>query len=224
MTSLQKNIFILDSDETVHQFIRQSLAPFDAGVYTFNSAEELLNQSANAIPDLIIMDLISQANEEITVCREIRNHNLFRHVLIAFYTSRNEDNKQIECLDAGADDFILKPCKSSVFLHRIQALLRRASPYRTTGQKDPGLVIDRDRYTVKKDQQEISLTRMEFELISFLLSSPKKAFSREEIYKNVWGGVMQDSNRTIDVHIRKLREKIGEDLISTIKGIGYRYS
>ena len=222
MTYQGKLILVLDQDTSIHTFVNQSLSPLKARIYSLSSAAEFLGSKSEPIPDLVIMDLVSEGTEGIEVCREIRNQTRLRHILIAVYTSITEDYKQIDCLDAGADDFILKPCRSTVFLHRIGALMRRASSYSLSRSND--LVIDPERYTVKKENREISLTRMEFNLIALLYSSPGKVFTRDEIYKNVWGGIMEDSNRTIDVHIRKLREKIGDEQILTIKGVGYKYS
>jgi two-component system alkaline phosphatase synthesis response regulator PhoP len=159
----------------------------------------------------------------VEVCAEFRNSEILKDTLIAFFTSRNEDYSQIASFNAGADDYILKPCKPAVFQSRIRALLRRFRTRPDSSASSHGIAIDRERYMLKKGAEDILLPRKEFELISLLLSSPRKVFTRKEIYTTVWGGDMELSNRTIDVHIRKLREKIGEEHITTVKGIGYRF-
>jgi two-component system alkaline phosphatase synthesis response regulator PhoP len=162
----------------------------------------------------------------IETCREIRELPSLKNVMIAFLTARNEDYSQIAGFDVGADDYINKPIKPRVLISRIKALLRRGTGVESTkiDKVDTGgIKIDRERYLISKDSVEISLPKKEFELLALLASKPGKVFTRESILDKVWGGDVVVGDRTIDVHIRKLREKIGEDFIKTIKGIGYKF-
>ena len=158
----------------------------------------------------------------IEACGEIRSEESLESTLIAFLTARGEDYSQIAGLDAGADDYITKPIKPKVLISRINALLRRVKDENKVQEKSAILKIDRDRYVVIKDGEELSIPRKEFELLALLLSKPGTVFSRETILSVVWGQQVVVGDRTIDVHIRKLREKIGDDAIKTIKGVGYK--
>jgi two-component system alkaline phosphatase synthesis response regulator PhoP len=148
-----------------------------------------------------------------------------KDVLIAFLTARNEDYSQIAGFEAGADDYINKPIKPRVLVSRVKALLRRKGPNANTEQdfEISGFRIDKEKYQIIKDDQTIHLPKKEFELIALLASRPGKVFTREDILKNVWGGDVVVGDRTIDVHIRKLREKLGDSYIRTIKGVGYKF-
>jgi two-component system alkaline phosphatase synthesis response regulator PhoP len=161
----------------------------------------------------------------IETCRVIRETPDLKDVLIAFLTARNEDYSQIAGFDAGADDYINKPIKPRVLVSRVKALLRRAG--KTSASEDilqvNGFTIDRERYLILKENQEINLPKKEFELIALLASKPGKVFTREDILKSVWGDDVVVGDRTIDVHIRKLREKLGDNYIRTIKGVGYKF-
>ena len=163
----------------------------------------------------------------VEVCRNLRNNAIFNKTLIAFLTAREEDYSQIAALDVGGDDYITKPIKPRVFISRIKALLRRSDRVEQEDSKDvvrvADLIIDREKVIVKKGEVIIELAKKEFELLFLLVSKPGKVFTREEIFNKVWGTDVIVGNRTIDVHIRKLREKIGETYIKTIKGIGYKF-
>ena len=157
----------------------------------------------------------------------MRNKPEFDRTVITFLTAREEDYSQIAALDVGGDDYITKPIRPRVFLSRVKALLRRSERAEVVEEPDvinvAGLIIDKERVTVTKDDEVIDLAKKEFELLHLLVSKPGKVFSREEIFNKVWGTDVIVGNRTIDVHIRKLREKIGENYIKTIKGIGYKF-
>lgn len=160
----------------------------------------------------------------IETCRELRTMPEFKNTLIAFLTARDEDYSQIAGFEVGADDYITKPIKPRVFISRIRALLRRLESNDSVAKVVVGdIEIDRERYLVVKGGKEISLPRKEFELMSLLVSKPGRVFKREEILSRVWGNDTIVGDRTIDVHIRKLREKIGDDYFKTIKGIGYKF-
>jgi two-component system alkaline phosphatase synthesis response regulator PhoP len=161
----------------------------------------------------------------IETCRVIRETPELKEVLVAFLTARNEDYSQIAGFDAGADDYINKPIKPRVMVSRVKALLRRAG--KLTGGDEVmevnGFTIDREKYLIVKDNVQINLPKKEFELIALLASKPGKVFTREDILKSVWGEDVVVGDRTIDVHIRKLREKLGDNYIRTIKGVGYKF-
>jgi two-component system alkaline phosphatase synthesis response regulator PhoP len=161
----------------------------------------------------------------VETCRIIRETPELKDVLIAFLTARNEDYSQIAGFEAGADDYINKPIKPRVLVSRVKALLRRKGPNANTEQdfEISGFRIDKEKYQIIKDDQTIHLPKKEFELIALLASRPGKVFTREDILKNVWGGDVVVGDRTIDVHIRKLREKLGDSYIRTIKGVGYKF-
>ena len=178
------------------------------------------------IPDLVVLDVMMPEMDGIETCRELRDIPKLKNTIIAFLTARNEDYSQIAGFDSGADDYITKPIKPRVLISRIKALLRRRSG--TSDSQDSvldvhGLVIDRGRYLVTKNGEEFNLPKKEFELLSLLASKPGKVFTRDEILDRVWGDLVVVGDRTIDVHIRKLREKIGEDSIKTVKGVGYKF-
>jgi two-component system alkaline phosphatase synthesis response regulator PhoP len=175
-------------------------------------------------PQLIILDLMMPKLDGIETCRELRTMPEFKNTLITFLTARDEDYSQIAGFEVGADDYITKPIKPRVFISRIRALMRRLETAETVSKVNIGdIEIDRERYLVLKGGTEITLPRKEFELMSLLASKPGRVFKREEILSKVWGTDTIVGDRTIDVHIRKLREKIGEDYFKTIKGIGYKF-
>ena len=181
-------------------------------------------------PHLIILDVMMPEMDGIETCDKLREMPEFSDVLITFLTARSEDYSQIAGFDAGADDYISKPIKPKVLISRVKAMLKRANRSNTTAQnientiKQIGpIAIDKERYLVIKGDEELSLPRKEFELLCLLSSRPQRVFTREEIYNGVWGENIIVGDRTIDVHIRKLREKLGDNLIKTVKGVGYKF-
>ena len=175
-------------------------------------------------PHLIILDVMMPEMDGIETCREMKKISTLNKSIIAFLTARSEDYSQIAGFDAGADDYITKPIKPRVFISRVKALLRRFMVTEETSDKMSvaGLVIDRERYMVIRDEQEIILPKKEFELLWLLISKVNKVFTRDEIYSIIWGDVIV-GDRTIDVHVRKIREKLEIDNIKTVKGVGYKF-
>jgi two-component system alkaline phosphatase synthesis response regulator PhoP len=171
-----------------------------------------------------LLDVMMPQLDGIEVCERIKADPINQDILICFLTARNEDYSQIAGLDAGADDYIAKPIKTKVLLSRIHAMLRRSQHNKPVEQFKPLFHINREKYLLEKDGQEIQLPRKEFELLALLASRPNFVFKREQILEKVWGTEIIVGDRTIDVHIRKIREKIGEQYISTIKGIGYKFN
>lgn len=221
-------ILIVDDEPDILEVLKFNLEKEDFEVFLATNGEEALEVAGQVIPDLIVLDIMMPKIDGVEVCRTLRRKEEFKQTLIAFLTARDEDYSQIAALDVGGDDYINKPIRPRVFISRIKALLRR-SP-RTEGEDEAvhwlkvgDLTIDKERISVKRNDEEIELAKKEFELLQLLVSKPGKVFSREEIFHKVWGTDVIVGNRTIDVHIRKLREKIGDDYIKTIKGIGYKF-
>jgi two-component system alkaline phosphatase synthesis response regulator PhoP len=218
------HILIVDDEPDILEFIRYNLEREGYSVSTASSGPEALKKAADQMPDLILLDIMMPDMDGIEVCSELRSDKRMENTVIAFLTARNEDFTQIAGFDVGADDFIHKPIKPRLLLSRIKALLRRrmetdnTSSVRMVGE----LGIDQEKYLVYKNGEVIHLARKEFELINLLASRPGKVFNRQEIFNKIWGFDVVIGDRTIDVHVRKLREKLGLHSIKTIKGIGYK--
>ncbi|MBX2929695.1 MAG: response regulator transcription factor [Saprospiraceae bacterium] len=221
-------ILLVDDEPDILDFLRYNLQKEGYQVFTANDGVEGLKAAEVARPDLVILDIMMPRMDGVELCRELRNRPEFANLLIIFLTARDEDYSQIAALDIGGDDYITKPIRPRVLLSRIKAMLRRLDRSDGTQETDTvirvaDLAIDRERVSVSRGDDEIELAKKEFELLSLLASKPGKVFTREEIFNKVWGTDVIVGNRTIDVHIRKLREKVGEDYIKTIKGIGYKF-
>ncbi len=223
-------ILLVDDDPDSIEFIRYNLKKEGFKVYSVNNGIEAVKKARETIPHIILLDIMMPEMDGVETCEEIRKISSLNKTIIAFLTARGEDYSQIAGFDAGGDDYITKPIKPKVLLSRIRALLKR---YHSTDEaivssakiveSKAGFVIDKDRYLVVKDGKDIALPKKEFELLNILISRPEKVFTREEIFHSVWGDKIIVGDRTIDVHIRKLREKIGEEYIKTIKGVGYKF-
>lgn len=217
-------ILLVDDETDVIDFMKYNLEKEGYWVYTASNGEEGISIAKKVNPHLIILDLMMPKLDGIETCRELRSMPQFKTTLIAFLTARDEDFSQIAGFEVGADDYITKPIKPRVFLSRIGGLLRRLEQETNVSVIRVGNIeVDRERYLVRKDGEEIQLPRKEFELLNLLVSKPGRVFKREEILSKVWGNETIVGDRTIDVHIRKLREKLGEDYFKTIKGIGYKF-
>ncbi len=217
-------ILLVDDETDVLDFMKYNLEKEGFWVYTARDGMEAIQMAKKMNPHLIILDLMMPKMDGIETCRELRNIPDFKNTIITFLTARDEDYSQIAGFEVGADDYITKPIKPRVFISRIRALLRRLETNETAGKISVGgIEIDRERYVAVKDGKEISLPRKEFELMNLLVSKPGRVFKREEILSRVWGNDTIVGDRTIDVHIRKLREKIGDEYFKTIKGIGYKF-
>ena len=232
MSDKKYKILLVDDEVDILEFISYNLEKEDYKVYTAQNGVEAIKIAEKKIPDLIILDVMMPEMDGIAACEEIRKIPSLQSAIIAFLTARGEDYSQIAGFEAGADDYITKPIRPKVLVSRVKALLKRTGNA-AVGKSESvensntvsigDLVIDKERYLIKKDGQEMILPRKEFELLSLLVSKPGKVFTREEIYYSVWGDNVVVGDRTIDVHIRKLREKIGNEHIKTLKGIGYKF-
>ena len=218
-------ILLVDDEPDILEFIGYNLKKESFKVFKASNGKEAIEVTKKELPEVILLDVMMPEMDGIETCQELRQVEGLESALIVFLTARSEDYSQIAGLEAGADDYITKPVKPKVLLSKLKAMLRRKDSGKTkvSSQKIDGLVIDRDRYLVIKDGKELNLPKKEFELLSLLASSPGKVFNREKILSKVWGDDVVVGDRTIDVHIRKLREKIGEGFIKTIKGVGYKY-
>jgi two-component system alkaline phosphatase synthesis response regulator PhoP len=223
-------ILLVDDEEDILEFLEYNLRLEGFNITTASNGREAVRLAAEIIPDLIIMDVMMPEMDGIQACEEIRSMKPLEHTLVAFLTARGEDYSQLAGFEAGGDDYVTKPVNLKVLISRVKALLKRRilstdkeTPESPEKYVSGELVIDRERYLVVKKGKEISLPRKEFELLSLLISKPEKVFTREEIFDRVWGSNIVVGDRTIDVHIRKLREKLGSKYIRTVKGIGYKY-
>lgn len=217
-------IFVVDDEEDIRELLRYNLIQDGHRVSTFENGSLCLKAIEVEKPHLILLDVMMPLMDGIEVCEALKNNPENEDIIICFLTARSEDYSQIAGLEAGGDDYISKPIKPKVLLSRIHALLRRQIKLEAKDVISQELKINRDRYLVEKDGLEIQLPRKEFELLALLTSRPDFVFKREVILEQVWGSEVVVGDRTIDVHIRKLREKIGEHSISTVKGIGYKFN
>jgi len=219
-------VLLVDDEPDIVEFLGYNLKNEGFKVHTANNGKDAVKIAREINPHIIVLDVMMPGMDGIETCIELRKTDQLKKTLIMFLTARGEDYSQIAGLDAGADDYISKPIKPRVFVSRINALLRR---YQTEEAPDKqpvtieNLIIDQERYLVIKDNKEIVLPRKEFELLLVLASKPNRVFNREEIFARIWGNDVIVGERTIDVHIRKLREKIGIDNIKTVKGVGYKF-
>ena len=217
-------ILLVDDEPDILEIISYSLESAGYKIYKANNGLEAIKIAKKIIPDLIIMDLMMPHMNGIDACDAIRKSDNLNDVIITFLSARGEDFSKIAGFEAGADDYITKPIKPKVLLSKVKALLRRKSSEQdqTIIQKND-LIIDRSKYSVNLKGIELNLPRKEFELLYLLVSSPNTVFTREKILDVVWGSDVIVGDRTIDVHIRKIREKIGASSFKTIKGVGYKF-
>lgn len=216
-------ILVVDDETDITEFIAYNLSKQGYDVKTASNAIEAMTIAKSFRPQLMVLDVMMPGKSGIELCKEIRKDADLKNTIIAMLTARQEDQIQIEALNVGADDYITKPLKPSVFLSRIQALLRRIETDKSQVLVFNELVIDPSLFIVSIDHKAIDLPKKEFEILYLLASKPGKVFNRTEILNKIWGREVIVGDRTIDVHIRKLREKIGEKYVQTIKGIGYKF-
>ena len=223
-------ILLVDDENDILEFLSYNLRNEGFEVLTCNDGQTALNIIDDFMPHLIVLDVMMPGMDGIETCEQIRLNPKFNKILITFLTARSEDYSQVAGLEAGADDYINKPIKPKVLVSRVKALLRRKGSEVVQSDNDAGLIeisdlkIDRETYQVIADGSEMSLPRKEFEILYLLASKPGKVYNREEIFDKIWGDDVVVGGRTIDVHVRKLRKKLGRDYIMTVKGIGYKFN
>ena len=229
MNNKNFKILLVDDESDILEFLKYNINKEGFEVHTASNGKEAIEIAKKITPHLILLDVMMPEMDGIETCEIMRQDKQLQNTIIAFLTARGEDYSQIAGFEAGGDDYIAKPVKPKVLISRIKALLKRFKP--TTNQKSSddliikqsNLVIDKEKYIVIKDGNELILPKKEFELLVLLISKPDRVFTRDEIFSSVWGDNIIVGDRTIDVHIRKLREKIGEKHIKTIKGVGYKF-
>ncbi|WP_207535135.1 response regulator transcription factor [Desertivirga arenae] len=226
MSSTKQKILIVDDEPDIRELIEYNLKKEGYQVYTASNGQEGVSEAKKVHPDLIILDIMMPKMDGIEACRLLRTMNEFKNTFMVFLTARSEEYSEIAGFNVGADDYIAKPIKPRALVSRINAILRRNSQTEDVAENKleiSDLVIDRETYLVYRHGEKTVLAKKEFELLYLLASKPGKVYTREVILKSIWEDSVVVTNRTIDVHIRKLREKLGENYVSTVKGVGYKF-
>lgn len=223
--ALAQKVLLVDDEADIIELLKYNLEREGFVVLTALNGKDAIKVAKASRPDLIVLDIMMPGMDGVEVCNQLRQMPEFKNTVITFLTARSEDYSQIAGFDAGADDYITKPVRPKVFISKVKALLKRTGQDRPEGQvlESNGIKVDLERVMVYVGDKELQLPKKEFELLVLLMSKPGKVFKRDEIYGQIWGNELFVGDRTIDVHIRKLREKIGDDRIKTIKGIGYKF-
>ncbi|MBP7511203.1 MAG: response regulator transcription factor [Bacteroidia bacterium] len=217
-------ILVVDDEADILEFISYNLKKEGYEVYTALNGKEALPIAKKIKPDLILLDVMMPVMDGIETCKRIKADSDFNKTYVVFLTARAEEYSEIEGFNAGADDYIAKPIKPKVLVSRLNAILRRkVKEIVSPSIKVKDILIDRESFLIYRGEQKIQLARKEFELLFLLASKPGKVFTREYILEKVWGEEVLVVDRTIDVHIRKIREKLGDDYIGTVKGVGYKF-
>ncbi|HEU4554888.1 MAG TPA: response regulator transcription factor [Chitinophaga sp.] len=216
-------ILVVDDESDILEIISYNLKSAGYDTVTAKDGSEAIQKARIFRPDLIMLDIMMPNKNGIDTCREIRKIPEFKDTMVLFLTALNDEKSEIDGLNMGADDYIAKPIKPKLLVSRINALFRRLHKTEETQMQLGDLIIDREKFTVTYKGQEIVLAKKEFELLQLLASKPGRVFLRNEILNQVWGTEVIVGDRTIDVHIRKIRQKIGIDLVTTVKGVGYKF-
>ena len=218
-------ILLVDDEPDILEIIRFNLEKVGYQIKTASNGLDAIKVSKKFLPNLIILDVMMPDLDGIETCERLRQDERFQETIIMFLTARGEDYSYVAAFDAGADDYVTKPVKPKVLVSKVKGLLRRLKKREATSSQlvFNNLVIDREEYKVTLKGKELSMPRKEFELLYLLASKPGKVFKREKIMEKIWGSDVVVGDRTIDVHIRKLREKIGDRFFKTVKGVGYKF-
>lgn len=226
MSSAKQKILIVDDEPDIRELIEYNLKKEGYQVFTASNGQEGINEAKKIHPDLIILDVMMPKIDGIEACRIMRTLPEFKNTYMVFLTARSEEYSEIAGFNVGADDYIAKPIKPRALVSRINAILRRNAQNEEETENRleiSDLIIDREAYLVFRQGEKIVLAKKEFELLYLLASKPGKVYTRDVILKSIWEDSVVVTNRTIDVHIRKLREKLGETYVSTVKGVGYKF-
>ena len=219
-------ILCVDDEPDILEILKYNLSNVGYDIYLANDGLSAIKKAKEIIPNLIIMDVMMPKMDGIQACENLRSNEKFNDTIIMFLTARGEDFSHVAAYEAGADDYVTKPVKPKILISKVKGLLRR---FKKVNDNDiniielKDIIIDKEKYKVYISGNTLNLPRKEFELLYLLASKPDKVFKREKIMENVWGGEVVVGDRTIDVHIRKLREKLGDKYIKTIKGVGYKF-
>jgi two-component system alkaline phosphatase synthesis response regulator PhoP len=224
--SMRRSVLIVDDEKDIVDFLQYNIEKEGYLVYTAENGKKAVEMARLVMPTMILMNVMMPEMDGVEACRIIRNDPLIHESIIVFVTSRSEDYSQIAAFDAGGDDYISKSIKPRLLIKRIEAIFRRINKMEEPNQNsfNEDLYIDRDKFLVSIKGDEMHIPKKEFELLELLMSKPGKVFKRDQILSIVWGNDTIVGERTIDVHIRKLREKLGDAYIRTIKGVGYTFS
>lgn len=221
-----QKVLVVDDEEPILELLKYNLEKQGYEVRAASNGQEAVEIAKKFHPDLVLLDIMMPKMDGVEACRILRANPDLQNTFIVFLTARAEEYSEIAAFDVGADDYILKPIKPRALMSRISALFRRDSKKKSPSTQITigDLIIDRTSYTIKVKGKEINLPKKEFELLFFLAQNPNKVFSRDDLLQNIWGSDVYVLARTVDVHIRKVREKIGEDYITTVKGVGYKFN
>jgi len=219
-----QKILVVDDEEAIRELLKYNLQKAGFEVKTASDGEEAVDIAKEFLPSVVLLDIMMPKMDGVEACRRLRDNPQLQKTYIIFLTARAEEYSEVAAFEVGADDYITKPIKPRALVSRIQALFRRNHKKSSDTVVAGDLIIDRASYTVRHNGKEISLPKKEFELLFFLAQNPNKVFSRDELLQNIWGSDVYVLARTVDVHIRKVREKIGDDYITTVKGVGYKFS
>ncbi len=222
--NITHKILVVDDEPDIVEFISYNLIKEGYRVETATNGKEAIEKTKTFIPDLVLLDLMMPIQDGIETCIQLRELPEMKGNFIVFLTARSEEYSEISGFNAGADDYVAKPIKPRLLLSRLKAILRRKTTLKETEALDVAdIIIDREQFMVFRGSEKIQLARKEFELLYLLASKPGKVFNRETILEKIWGDDVLVIDRTIDVHIRKIREKLGDDYIGTVKGVGYKF-
>lgn len=223
MEAKHRKVLIADDEPDIVEILKYNLEKEGYEVITARDGDEALHKARQTSPNLIVLDMMMPRKSGMEVCELLRAQSQFRDTLIMFLTALNDETTQLKGFDTGADDYVSKPVSTSVFVSKVNALFRRVKPSDNKVIKTGALEIDPERFVVIFEEKEIILAKKEFELLYLLASKPGRVFLRNEILSQVWGNDVIVGDRTIDVHIRKIRQKLGIDCITTVKGVGYKF-
>jgi len=221
-----QKVLVVDDEEPILELLKYNLEKQGYDVKIASDGFIGVELAKRFHPDLVLLDIMMPKMDGVETCRQLRAIPELQNTFIVFLTARSEEYSEVAAFDVGADDYITKPIKPRALMSRISALFRRDSKKKSTATQITvgSLTIDRTSYTIKVKGKEISLPKKEFELLFFLAQNPNKVFSRDDLLQNIWGSDVYVLARTVDVHIRKVREKIGDDYITTVKGVGYKFN
>jgi two-component system alkaline phosphatase synthesis response regulator PhoP len=218
-------VLVVDDDPDICELLKYNLEKEGFEVKVAHEGRKAVEIAKKFVPELILLDIMMPQQDGVETCRQLREFPELANAYIIFLTARSEEYSEVAAFDVGADDYITKPIKPRALMSRITALFRRDNKKKKENSvvKVGDLLIDRGSYTITLKDQQITLPKKEFELLHFLALNPNKVFNRDELLQNIWGFDVFVMSRTVDVHIRKLREKIGEGFITTVKGVGYKF-
>jgi two-component system alkaline phosphatase synthesis response regulator PhoP len=226
MSKNSRKILVVDDEADIVELLSYNLEKEGYQVQSARDGRSAIEIAKEFKPDMVLIDIMMPIMDGVETCRQLRENPASSNTFVIFLTARTEEYSEIAAFDVGADDYITKPIKPRALLSRINAFFKRESKKSKQNSKidTAGLIIDKASYTVVRNEESILLPKKEFELLYFLAQNPNKVFSRDDLLQNIWGTDVYVLARTVDVHVRKLREKIGEDLIITVKGVGYKFN